>query len=144
MHDEQLFDVIEADLVNLGDWPALDADAIALAGCLGGGREQFVALPAGGGGGITTFNVADVTGNATSDFNVNAIINNLGGTASAFTKTGLGTMTLTAANTFSGTTTTVAATMAHGLARTKGRYGMVTMCVGGGMGAAGIFENLQR
>ena len=27
--------------------------------------------------------------------------------------------------------------------RQKSRYGMVTMCVGGGMGAAGIFENLQ-
>lgn len=32
------------------------------------------------------------------------------------------------------------ATLLHGLRRTKGRYGMVTMCIGTGMGAAAIFE----
>lgn len=34
------------------------------------------------------------------------------------------------------------ATILRELRRRKGRYGLVTMCVGGGMGAAGIFENL--
>jgi acetyl-CoA acyltransferase len=34
------------------------------------------------------------------------------------------------------------ATVAHGLQRTGGRYGMVTMCIGTGMGAAGIFERM--
>lgn len=35
-----------------------------------------------------------------------------------------------------------AATLLHGLRRTKKRYGMVTMCIGTGMGAAAIFEAL--
>lgn len=30
------------------------------------------------------------------------------------------------------------------MARTKARYGLVTMCIGGGQGIATIFENLQR
>ena len=32
------------------------------------------------------------------------------------------------------------ATLLYELQRRKGRYGLVTMCVGGGMGAAGVFE----
>jgi acetyl-CoA acyltransferase len=35
------------------------------------------------------------------------------------------------------------ATIIRELQRRNGRYGMVTMCVGGGMGAAGIFERLN-
>lgn len=34
-------------------------------------------------------------------------------------------------------------TLLHEMRRRNVRYGMVTMCVGGGMGAAGIFENLS-
>ena len=34
------------------------------------------------------------------------------------------------------------ATLLHGLRRRKQKYGMVTMCIGTGMGAAGVFEAL--
>ncbi len=34
------------------------------------------------------------------------------------------------------------ATLLHGLKRTEQRYGLVTMCIGTGMGAAGVFESL--
>jgi acetyl-CoA acyltransferase len=42
------------------------------------------------------------------------------------------------------TGTKLTATLLGELKRRRARYGMVTMCVGGGMGAAGIFENLQN
>jgi acetyl-CoA acyltransferase len=35
------------------------------------------------------------------------------------------------------------ATLLHEMQRRGIRYGMITMCVGGGMGAAGVFENLM-
>ncbi|MGA9584204.1 MAG: hypothetical protein WBQ95_02690 [Terracidiphilus sp.] len=35
------------------------------------------------------------------------------------------------------------ATLLQEMKRRKARYGMVTMCVGGGQGAAGIFELLN-
>jgi acetyl-CoA acyltransferase len=34
------------------------------------------------------------------------------------------------------------ATLLHGMRRKKQKYGMVTMCIGTGMGAAGVFEAL--
>jgi acetyl-CoA acyltransferase len=36
------------------------------------------------------------------------------------------------------------AQLIYEMGRRKSRYGMVTMCIGGGMGAAAIFENLQN
>ncbi len=36
-----------------------------------------------------------------------------------------------------------AATLVHGMKRNRQKYGMVTMCIGTGMGAAGLFENLS-
>ncbi len=36
------------------------------------------------------------------------------------------------------------ATLLAEMKRRNVRYGLVTMCVGGGMGAAGVFENLER
>jgi acetyl-CoA acyltransferase len=36
------------------------------------------------------------------------------------------------------------ATLLAEMKRRNVRYGLVTMCVGGGMGAAGVFENLQQ
>ena len=42
------------------------------------------------------------------------------------------------------TGTKLAIQLIHEMKRRSSRYGMVTMCIGGGMGAAGIFENLQN
>ena len=42
------------------------------------------------------------------------------------------------------TGTKLTATLVREMQRRGSRYGMVTMCVGGGQGAAGIFENLQN
>ncbi len=42
------------------------------------------------------------------------------------------------------TGTKLTATLAREMQRRGAKYGMVTMCVGGGQGAAGIFENMQN
>jgi acetyl-CoA acyltransferase len=35
------------------------------------------------------------------------------------------------------------ATIVHGMRRSGGKYGMVTMCIGTGMGATGLFEAMH-
>jgi acetyl-CoA acyltransferase len=42
------------------------------------------------------------------------------------------------------TGTKLTASLVREMKRRGSKYGMVTMCVGGGQGAAGIFENLQN
>jgi acetyl-CoA acyltransferase len=42
-----------------------------------------------------------------------------------------------------GTGSKLTTQLIYEMKRRGSRYGMVTMCVGGGMGAAGIFENLN-
>ena len=42
------------------------------------------------------------------------------------------------------TGTKLTASLISEMKRRGARYGLVTMCVGGGQGAAGIFENLQN
>jgi acetyl-CoA acyltransferase len=42
------------------------------------------------------------------------------------------------------TGTKLAVQILNEMKRRGSKYGLVTMCIGGGMGAAGIFENLQN
>ena len=60
----------------------------------------------------TTFQVADVTSNSDPDLLVDAILQDVGGHASPLTKTGPGTLLLTGANTYTGTTTVLAGSLA--------------------------------
>lgn len=70
-------------------------------------------------GTVTTFDVADVTGDQAADLVVSASIRNgynNGSLVSGLTKTGAGTMTLNAANTYTGPTTVSAGTLHVGAA----------------------------
>ncbi|MEI7909692.1 MAG: autotransporter-associated beta strand repeat-containing protein [Verrucomicrobiota bacterium] len=60
----------------------------------------------------TTFQVADVTSSSDPDLLVDSILQDVGGHASPLTKTGPGTLLLTGANTYTGTTTVLAGTLA--------------------------------
>ncbi len=89
------------------------------------GNVNGINLGVGNSNDTTTFNVGDVTGDATSDLNVNDILRNSGNstTGNGLTKTGAGTMTLTAANLYTGLTTISAGTLAT---TTAGVIGNIT------------------
>ena len=59
----------------------------------------------------SAFNVADATGDASTDLLVSSIIEDTGGGTNNLTKTGAGTMELTGANTYTGDTTISAGTL---------------------------------
>lgn len=52
----------------------------------------------------TVFQVADATGSAAADLTISSVLRNVGGSVSPLTKTGPGTMVLTGANVYTGTT----------------------------------------
>lgn len=88
----------------------------------------------------TTFDVADSTGNPSTDLTVTALLQNGSNSgnavqASFLTKTGVGTMTLAAANTYTGTTTITSGTLA--LTGT-GTLGTGNVIVNGILDIAGI------
>ncbi|QOV89378.1 beta strand repeat-containing protein [Humisphaera borealis] len=76
----------------------------------------------------TTFDVADATASSSTDLTVSAVLKNGGNAsnvaqASSLTKTGLGTMTLFAANTYTGSTVINAGTLQVGAAASGQAFG---------------------
>jgi fibronectin-binding autotransporter adhesin len=101
----------------------------------GVGDFNTVAIGTGSAGGTTTFNVAD--GAAAADLTVAAPLTNLGGVASNLVKSGAGTMAVTAASRYTGTTTINAGTLAIG----TGGSLYATGAFFGGTGATNVFVN---
>jgi autotransporter-associated beta strand protein len=70
---------------------------------VGGGSNNQINI--GGNGNLTlTMNVADVTSSTAADLTVGAVLQNLSGNVGSLTKTGAGTLVLSAANTYTGAT----------------------------------------
>jgi autotransporter-associated beta strand protein len=70
---------------------------------VGGGSNNQVNI-GGQGNSTLTVNVADVTSSAAADLTIGTVLQNLSGGAGALTKTGAGTLELSAANTYTGAT----------------------------------------
>lgn len=98
-----------------------------------------VQLSSTAGSHVRTFTVADVTSSVAPDLTVSVPITNGAATAGGLTKAGLGTLLLSAANTYSGDTTISAGTLALGA---DGSFATSPMITVGGTGSSGAVLDL--
>ncbi len=82
----------------------------------GTGGNATISLGGNAATSTVTFQVADVTGDASTDFTIGSVIRNVLANSSTLVKTGPGTMQLTATNTYTGSTTVEAGELILGTA----------------------------
>ena len=103
---------------------------------VGGGSNNQINI--GGNGNLTlTMNVADVTSSAAADLTVGAVLQNLSGNVGALTKTGAGTLVLSAANTYTGATTINGGLLQIASGGSLGSAGNINSTAGGQLSIAG-------
>lgn len=103
---------------------------------VGGGSNNQINI--GGNTNLTlTMNVADVTSSTAADLTVGAVLQNLSGNVGALTKTGAGTLVLSAANTYTGATTINGGLLRIASGGSLGSAGNINSTAGGQLSIAG-------
>ena len=113
------------------------AGSSASAISLGAGGFNTISIGTAVAGGSTTFDVADVTASSAADLTVAVPLNNIANVQSGIVKTGAGTMTLTAANVYTGTTSISGGTLDVAAGGSLSGAGNVTTTGGGVLAISG-------